>query len=186
MVDKTHKDHPDVSAARARREARMQELKELRGYSPKSNVDPKYPEEGNATTESVRDNFGYTKYEIEALQAAVQTLGNQINAIDAEYVNKLGDTMLDNLSLDPRIQPTKDEHYVTKGYVDSTGGGGGLPEAPQDGDIYGRKDAQWVAVPTGGGGTSGPVEWSTIQNKPQEIEALDGTVGDSLVSGGSF
>lgn len=32
------------------------------------------------------------------------------------------------------------------------GGGGGIEEAPEDGVIYGRKNADWVVVPTSGGG----------------------------------
>ena len=32
------------------------------------------------------------------------------------------------------------------------GGGGGIPDAPTDGAIYGRKNADWVVVPTSGGG----------------------------------
>jgi hypothetical protein len=32
------------------------------------------------------------------------------------------------------------------------GGGGGIPEAPTDGQLYGRENAAWVVVPTGGGG----------------------------------
>ena len=32
---------------------------------------------------------------------------------------------------------------------------GGIPEAPEDGTIYGRKNADWVEVPTGGGGGGG-------------------------------
>jgi hypothetical protein len=31
-------------------------------------------------------------------------------------------------------------------------GGGGIPEAPTDGQLYGRENAAWVVVPTGGGG----------------------------------
>lgn len=31
-------------------------------------------------------------------------------------------------------------------------GGGGIAEAPTDGQLYGRENATWVAVPTGGGG----------------------------------
>jgi len=259
MVDKTHKDHPDLLEARARRslrmratpkkvvpvtrdpidsteveearkrrEARLEKLESLRGYSPKSNVDPRYPEEGNATTESVRTNFDYTRYEIEALQAAVQTLAGQINGIDSEYVSKLGDTMLGQLKINPSVQPLDPEDVVTKGYVDSTGGGGGLPDAPIDGKLYGRKDANWISlnadgtggyaittsdvalanpsrytfetqedaneyfydeiesIKTTGGGAGGPVKWTELIDKPQEIDALDGTINDSLVSAGSY
>lgn len=31
-----------------------------------------------------------------------------------------------------------------------SGGGGGIPDAPSDGNIYGRKDASWEEVPAGG------------------------------------
>ena len=212
--------------------ARQKALAELRAYTPLSKVDPTMPEEGNATTESVRDNFSHTKYEIEALQASVQELGKQINLLDQEYVNKTGDTMLDNLKLDPSVIPTDPEDYATKGYVDSVGGGGGggggLPDAPQDGKTYGRKDAKWVSlnadgsggyaittsdialsnpsrytfetqedaneyfydelesIKSTGGGTGGSVKWTGVTDKPQEIEALDGTVGSSIVSAGSY
>lgn len=189
----SNKDTPILTRAEitAKREARIKALENLRIYGyPGSKVDPRYPEEGNATTQSVRENFGHTKYELEQAQAAIQTLGNQINAIDSEFVSKLGDQMKGPLTLDPNVPISADNEFVTKGYVDGLGvgggGGGGLPEAPQDSKIYGRKDATWVEVPSGGGGTSGPVEWVDIQNKPQEIEALDGTVNDSLVSGGTF
>jgi len=140
--------------------ARQRALAELRAYTPLSKVDPTMPEEGNATTESVRDNFSHTKYEIEALQASVQELGKQIGLLDQEYVNKTGDTMLDNLKLDPSVVPQDPEDYATKGYVDSVGGGGG--------------------------GTAGPVEWGEIQNKPQEIDLLDGTTDSSIISAGSY
>ena len=135
--------------------ARLRELDKLRGYTPLSKVDPTMPEEGNATTESVRDNFSHTKYEIEALQASVQELGRQINALPNEFVNRTGDTMLDNLKLDPKVVPTDPEDYATKGYVDSVGGGGGgggLPDAPVDGRTYGRKDAKWVSLNADGSG----------------------------------
>lgn len=33
---------------------------------------------------------------------------------------------------------------------DPTGGGGGIPDAPTDGNIYGRQNASWVEVPSGG------------------------------------
>ena len=37
------------------------------------------------------------------------------------------------------------------------GGGGGLPDAPVDGKLYGRKDADWAEIPAGEGGGSGAV-----------------------------
>lgn len=158
------KDTPKLTREelKAKREERIKALKNLRIYGyPGSKIDPRYPEEGNATTESVRDNFAHSKYEHEQAQAAIQTLGNQINAIDGEFVSKLGDNMLGPLTLDPSVPVTADNEFVTKGYVDSHSGGGG------------------------GGGTAS-MEWSDLKNVPQEIEALDGTVTQSLVSGGTF
>lgn len=38
-------------------------------------------------------------------------------------------------------------------------GGGGVPEAPIDGNLYGRKDADWFVVPSGVGGSA---VWGTI------------------------
>jgi hypothetical protein len=39
------------------------------------------------------------------------------------------------------------------GWVPVTGGGGGgIPEAPTDGQLYGRQSSAWHVVPTGGGG----------------------------------
>jgi hypothetical protein len=40
-----------------------------------SNIDPSQPTYGNATTQSVRDNFTIAKSEIEALQAALAAGG---------------------------------------------------------------------------------------------------------------
>lgn len=36
---------------------------------------------------------------------------------------------------------------------DIMGGGGGIPDAPSDGKLYGRKDASWEEVPAGGSET---------------------------------
>jgi hypothetical protein len=38
-----------------------------------------------------------------------------------------------------------------------SGPGGGIPEAPEDGTLYGRQDAAWVAVPAGGGAVTYPL-----------------------------
>lgn len=38
-------------------------------------------------------------------------------------------------------------------WVPSASGGSGIPDAPSDGTLYGRKDAAWEAVPSGGGGS---------------------------------
>lgn len=35
---------------------------------------------------------------------------------------------------------------------DVSGGGGGIPDAPNDGQLYGRQSAAWTVVPSGGGG----------------------------------
>ena len=153
-----------------------------------SNIDPTMPEEGNATTQSVRENFAYSKYEIEALQAAVQSLGGDFLSFDRDYVSTLpgGDTMLGSLSIIP--DPTMPRHAVTKEYVDnlSMSGGGGLPDAPSDGLIYGRKDASWVEVTASSTTT---VKWDNITDIPPPVETLAGDPTNnipSLLLGGSY
>ena len=155
-----------------------------------SNIDPTKPEEGNATTQSVRDNFAYAKYEMEAVQAAVQKLGVDFQAFDRDYVSTLpaGDTMLGPLTL--VTDATQGRHAVTKEYVDNlsfNGGGGGVPEAPDDGKVYGRKDKGWVEVTA----VAGSVKWEDIQNMPIPITNLagDSTATPpkaSMVSGGNY
>lgn len=43
-------------------------------------------------------------------------------------------------------------HCTTQDIAD-LGGGGGIPDAPSDGKLYGRKDAAWEEVPVGGSET---------------------------------
>ena len=159
------------------------------GYiSVKSNIDPTMPEEGNATTQSVRENFAYSKYEIEALQAAVQQLGGDFLTFDRDYVSTLpgGDTMVGPLSI--VTDPTMPRHAVTKDYVDnlSMSGGGGLPDAPSDGLVYGRQDASWVEVKAS---SSTTVKWENITDLPIPIDNLAGDPTNnipSLLLGGSY
>lgn len=40
------------------------------------------------------------------------------------------------------------------------GPGGGLPDAPADGEIYGRQNNDWVVVPSGGGSGSDGLGWT--------------------------
>lgn len=52
---------------------------------------------------------------------------------------------------------TNDDQIATTAFVVAAvaaggGGGGGIPDAPADDKIYGRKNATWTEVPTGGGG----------------------------------
>jgi hypothetical protein len=156
------------------------------GYiSVNSNIDPTMPEEGNATTQSVRENFAYSKYEIEALQAAVQQLGGDFLSFDRDYVSTLpgGDTMLGPLSIIP--DPTMPRHAATKDYVDNRViAEGGISDAPQNGTIYGRQDAKWVEV-----NSSSSVEWGDISGIPYEVEVLGGDPGNnspSMLIGGSY
>ena len=46
-------------------------------------------------------------------------------------------------------------------------GTGGVEEAPEDGQTYGRRDASWVRMASSIGG--GPVEWDEIDGKPSEF-----------------
>ena len=74
-------------------------------------------------------------------------------------------------------------------WVFSQGGtGGGIPEAPVDGTIYGRQNAGWTAVGTGGGagppgpaGPQGPAG-PTGSTGPQGPAGATGPPGPSAVS----
>jgi len=41
--------------------------------------------------------------------------------------------------------------YAARNALGITGTGGGIADAPSDGNIYGRKNGSWVVVPSGGG-----------------------------------
>lgn len=60
-----------------------------------------------------------------------------------------------------------------------------VEEAPQNGTIYGRANAQWVPVTSGGGGGTGGhlVFWDELLEKPEGISALG---YENTVDGGSY
>ena len=68
------------------------------------------------------------------------------------------------------------------------GSGGGIEEAPEDGLIYARKDASWVEITSGGGGTGGSTDWPDITNKPEPIKdlAAENVSTQSLITGGRY
>ena len=45
---------------------------------------------------------------------------------------------------------TQGNAALARTYLGITGGGGGIPEAPVDGQLYGRENANWVVVPPAG------------------------------------
>jgi hypothetical protein len=61
---------------------------------------------------------------------------------------------------------------------------GYVEEAPQNGTIYGRANAQWVPVSSGGGGTGGHlVFWDELLEKPEGISTLG---YENTVDGGTY
>lgn len=109
-----------------------------------SNINPSYPPSGDAKTADVRSNFAVAKDEIEALQAGTARVSStEITA---------------GIGIEPRTWAPAD---VTAAIAAGSGGGGGIPEAPEDGKTYGRNNAAWSEVGTGGGGISdAPVDGS--------------------------
>jgi hypothetical protein len=64
-------------------------------------------------------------------------------------------------------------------------GGGGIPDAPSDGTIYGRKNAAWEAVTgTGGSPETDPLSLHLDQTAPQTFTNLDGGTGLLEVTAG--
>jgi hypothetical protein len=82
--------------------------------------------------------------------------------------------------------PSRSNEAATKNYVDThpgagRGGGGGIPEAPTDGQVYGRQGSttSWVAVSTTGVGAPSPINTAlpTISGSPTVGSVLTCTQG---------
>jgi hypothetical protein len=93
-------------------------------------------------------------------QPGDQLLAADLNAAFANpaggpFLALTGGTMAGPLTLFG--PPTADAHAATKAYVDAhAGGGGGLPDAPNDGSAYGRLNIAWTPVlPLTGGSIGG-------------------------------
>ena len=81
--------------------------------------------------------------------ATIATVQAQISAVDQRKIERSGDTMTGPLILSGH--PTVAMGAATKGYVDAHAGGGGnggggIPEAPLDSKLYGRRDAAWAEI----------------------------------------
>jgi hypothetical protein len=59
----------------------------------------------------------------------------------------------------------------------ANGAGGGVPEAPVDGQLYGRQNATWAVVPGGGGGGGGALP---LSNGDIPVELMDDTEGQVI------
>lgn len=60
------------------------------------------------------------------------------------------------------------------------GDGSGIPDAPIDGNLYGRKDGDWEQVSAGGGDVSGPAS-----STDSHLALWNGAGGDDLKQGGN-
>lgn len=98
-----------------------------------------------------------------------EQLQDEFDAISGELAHHSG-----------QIDQIKDDIENLPDYVE---------EAPQNGTVYGRANAEWVPVVSGGGGTGGHlVFWDELLEKPEGISALGyenavdgGTYGKSIV-----
>lgn len=106
-----------------------------------SNIDPTKPVYGSPTTESVRNNFLIAKNEITSLEN---------KTTEAPFLPIAGGYMTGAITLPDN--PLNAYEAATKLYVDTHigsgggSGGGGIPEAPLDGNTYGRQYANWNRV----------------------------------------
>src|SRR5262245_25593347 len=79
--------------------------------------------------------------------------------------------------------PTTAMQAATKQYVDTHSGAGGIPEAPITGLTYGRKNATWVTVTSGGApGPPGPTGPPGPQGNPGP-QGPQGPKGDQGIQG---
>jgi hypothetical protein len=126
-----------------------------------SQIDPTVPVAGTPTTASVRANFLVAQAEITALQNVTA---------DAPFLPLAGGTLTGALYL--AGDPTDPRMPATKAYVDagSGGGGGGIPEAPADGTLYGRRNGAWLQAAAPGDITT------AIAAIPAATEGARGTI----------
>jgi hypothetical protein len=80
-----------------------------------SSIDPRVPEHGNPTTESVRRNFEVARAEITELWNRVSAL-----ALNSPYLSLAGGEMTGALVL--AGDPTEDMEAVPRRYIDGEGG----------------------------------------------------------------
>lgn len=95
----------------------------------------------------------------------------------------LGDDRIISIKTgNPLYSPIDDDDLATKLYVDTNAGSGGIGEAPENGNLYGRKDALWEQIVTAGGGIDEPSGAAG-----NYVRAWDGTNGSWVAetTGGS-
>ena len=105
-----------------------------------SEINPSYPTERDATTASVRDNFAIAQREITAINEAISTA-----LTGAPYLSIAGGELTGRLLL-PGAAPDHLRAAVTQGWVQSYVAGetgAGVPEAPNDGTLWARKNLLW-------------------------------------------
>lgn len=123
-----------------------------------SAIDATKPVTGNPTTASVRANFSTAASEISALQTA--TAG-------APFLPLAGGTMTGPMVLAGDATSAKMPVTLEQFQAGSGSGGGGIPEAPTDGKLYGRQSGAWqpaaaaaalaAYLPLAGGTMTGPM-----------------------------
>lgn len=109
-----------------------------------SQINIAVPPFGNPTTQTERINWTVAANEISTLQ---------VKAEGAPFLPLAGGKLTGPMYL--YNDPTDVMMPATKGYVDahSGSGGGGIPEAPADGQYYGRTEGSWQPVLPMTGGT---------------------------------
>ena len=141
-----------------------------------SEINPGFPTERDATTASVRGNFAIAQREISAINEVIATA-----LTGAPYLPLAGGELTGRLLL-PGGDPGHLRAAVTQGWVQSYvegESGAGLPEAPTDGEIYGRGNRLWSSVlPLAGGVLTGAL---TLAGAPTvALHAASKAYTDSL------
>lgn len=131
----------------------------------------------------VTENADGSKYEVDISGGGIWS--------DRQQDNGLNEPLLDQLVSRRWVEnfgpggvpeaPNDGQEYVRKDldWVVNTGGSG-VPEAPENGNTYGRKDADWVVI-----GAGGAVNWGeiggTLSDQTDLQTALDAKANDNAV-----